>query len=108
MDHWRERSARAKGGRRPKQEDTPRTSRRTVGECYTTASYRKAIRRACDAAEVPVWHPHQLRHTAATELRAKYGLEAARAVLGHTSVAVTAIYAEADQAVSEKVAREVG
>ena len=29
------------------------------------------------------WHPHQLRHTAATELRREHGLEAAQVILGH-------------------------
>ena len=32
---------------------------------------------ACDAAGVPRWHPHRLRHSAATELRKEFGIEAA-------------------------------
>ncbi|RPI64315.1 MAG: site-specific integrase [Planctomycetaceae bacterium] len=42
------------------------------------------------------WHPHQLRHNAATELRKEFGLDTARIILGHRSLAVTTIYAEAD------------
>ncbi|MCE5280300.1 MAG: tyrosine-type recombinase/integrase [Planctomycetaceae bacterium] len=42
------------------------------------------------------WHPHQLRHNAATELRKEFGLESARIILGHRSSAVTTIYAEED------------
>jgi len=43
------------------------------------------------------WHPHQLRHNAATELRKEFGLEAARIILGHRSAAITEVYAELDQ-----------
>lgn len=42
------------------------------------------------------WHPHQLRHNAATELRREFGLDAARVILGHRSPTVTDIYAELD------------
>lgn len=54
------------------------------------------------------WHPHQLRHNAVTNLRRLYGLEAARAVLGQKSGAVTEIYAEVDAATVEKIMGEVG
>lgn len=43
------------------------------------------------------WHPHRLRHSAATNLRKEFGLETARIILGHRSAAITTIYAEADQ-----------
>ena len=43
------------------------------------------------------WHPHQLRHNAATSLRKEFGLEAARIILGHRSAAITEVYAELDQ-----------
>lgn len=54
------------------------------------------------------WHPHQLRHTAATELRKEFGLEAARVVLGHRSSAVTEIYAEIDHAKAIEAMLKVG
>jgi len=41
--------------------------------------------------------PNQLRHTAATWLRAEIGIDAARTVLGHTSASTTEIYAEQDE-----------
>ena len=31
------------------------------------------------------WHPHRLRHSAATRIRREHGLEAARVILGHSS-----------------------
>jgi integrase len=75
---------------------------------YTKNSYAQAIERACEKAGVPPWHPHQLRHSAATELRRRYGLEVARAVLGQKSGAVTEIYAEVDAATVERIMGEVG
>lgn len=94
------------------------------GECYTTSALGHAIRFACDAAfpppqgldakQVKQWrkdhrfHPNQLRHSAATYLRKRYGLEAARVILGHSSSAVTEIYAELDQAKSAEIMGQVG
>jgi integrase len=43
------------------------------------------------------WHPHQLRHNAATGLRKEFGIEAARIILGHRSAAITEVYAEKDE-----------
>lgn len=40
------------------------------------------------------FHPHQLRHSAATRLRKQYGLEAAQVILGHKVLTVTQVYAE--------------
>jgi integrase len=85
-----------------------RKPRREPGEHYTTTSYYQAITRACDQADrfakggvvignderiIPRWHPHQIRHTVGTQLRAKYGLEAAQVILGHKTLAATQIYA---------------
>lgn len=54
------------------------------------------------------WHPHQLRHNAATFLRKEFGLETARIILGHRSPAVTTIYAEADEKKAIEVMMKVG
>jgi integrase len=55
------------------------------------------------------WHPHQLRHTAATAINARYGDEdAARVVLGHATKTTTQIYAQRDLAKAKAIAREVG
>jgi integrase len=58
--------------------------------------------------EAHCWHPHQLRHNAATILRRQYGIEAARLILGHRSAAVTEIYAEMDATKAEAIMAEVG
>jgi len=79
-----------------------------AGDHYTSESYRRAIHRACELAfgmsdelrKIPkdlpgvekarrrelakrwraehTWHPNQLRHSAATEIRKRFGLEAAQ------------------------------
>ena len=74
-----------------------RKPRKTPGDHYTTDSYRRAITYGCRKASVPKWHPHQLRHNAATFLRREFGLEIARKVLGHSTASVTEIYAEMDE-----------
>jgi integrase len=54
------------------------------------------------------WHPHQLRHNAATYIRREFGIEAARVILGHRSLDVTEIYAEADHQKVQDVIRKIG
>jgi integrase len=54
------------------------------------------------------WHPHQLRHSAATELRKEFGIEAARIILGHRSVVVTEVYAEVDRQKAIDAMTQVG
>ena len=55
------------------------------------------------------WHPHQLRHLAGTEIRRRFGLEAAQVVLGHTSAEITdAVYAERDLVKAMEVMKAVG
>jgi integrase len=81
---------------------------RAPGELYDGGSYRKAIRRACLRLGVPIWFPHQLRHSAATEVRRRYGLEASQAVLGHRELGTTQIYAEVDGSAARRVMAEIG
>ena len=87
--------------RRPKPRKQP-------GDHYTSTSYCYAIHKACRAAGVPVWGPNRLRHNAATFLRKEFGLEAARVILGHTSAAVTEIYAEIDRKKAAEIMGVVG
>jgi len=54
------------------------------------------------------WHPHQLRHNAATELRKEFGLEAARIILGHRSAVMTQVYAEQDERQAIEAIMKVG
>lgn len=54
------------------------------------------------------WHPHQLRHNAATFLRKEFNLDTARIILGHQSAAITQIYAEADREKAIEAMLKVG
>lgn len=47
----------------------------------------------CQARAIPLWHPYQLRHNAATRLVEQFGWDVARIVLGHRQVSTTRIYA---------------
>lgn len=107
-DYLEEKVATAGNHRRPDQQDNLRKTDRVVGDYYTVSAYRRAISRACQVAGIEHWHPHQLRHTAATEMRKHYGVEAARAALGHAHVNATEIYAEVDAEIARRVAREMG
>ena len=82
--------------------------KRAPGARYRRHSYRQSVRRACKKANVPAWNPLQLRHTAATLIRAKYGLEAAKAILGHTRVETSQIYAERDLGRAAEIMKEIG
>ncbi len=70
-----------------------------LNEKYPTNSYRNAIVRACGRAQkhhvpIPIWRPGQLRHGIATEIKARFGHDAASTYLGHATPDVTTIYAE--------------
>jgi integrase len=54
------------------------------------------------------WHPHQLRHTHASAVRQRFGLDAARNALGHSGASITEIYAERDVGQAIQVAALVG
>lgn len=109
---------------------------RQPGERYNRDAYRNAIQRAFSRARMPneyrperklskaererrkqlrrewlranAWHPHQLRHNAATELRRQFGIEAARTVLGHAALQTTEFYAEIDLQHARKIMAKVG
>ncbi len=81
---------------------------RAPGEKYGKDAIRVAVRRACLAAGVEVWTPHQLRHTRATQIRQEFGLEAAQTILGHSKVDTTQIYAERDLTQARRIMAAIG
>jgi integrase len=85
-----------------------KSPKRAPSDEYHPHALLNAVRKACAKAGVPHWHPNQLRHTHATEVRRRYGLEAAQAVLGHSRADVTQIYAERNLTLAAKVAAEIG
>jgi integrase len=78
------------------------------GERYSVNSMQQAVRRACRQAGVPIWTVLQVRHTRATEVRERYGVEGAQASLGHARVETSQIYAERNRQLAERIAREIG
>ena len=54
------------------------------------------------------WSPNRLRHTAGTEIRKSFGLEAVQVTLGHASANTSQIYAERDLSLAARVMKEVG
>ena len=102
----------------------PRPKRKPTDH-YTKDAYCRAIHRAVDKAnqaavkeatergeEAPApighWAPNQLRHSAATEIRRLFGLEASQVVLGHAKADTTQIYAERDGKLAAEIARKIG
>jgi integrase len=75
---------------------------------YTPHAYANAVRVAAEKAGVPHWHPNQLRHLVASEVRKAHGLEAAQVLLGHTRANVTEVYAERDQRLADSVGAAIG
>jgi integrase len=74
------------------------TARLTDSETAKLKAWRKDHR----------WHPHQLRHTRAQELKRQAGLDVARAVLGHKSPVITEHYATLDIAAAAEIMAKIG
>src|SRR5262249_4128319 len=70
-----------------------------------TAEDRAELRRWRKAHR---WHPHQLRHNAATVLRKGYGIEVAKIILGHATLSATQVYAERDLEKAREIVSEIG
>jgi integrase len=127
-----------------------RRPKRSPGDNYDVAAYRRAIARAASIAFPPPphlarlkaqegkgarwettaerkerlgperwaelrrwrqqhsWHPHRLRHTAGTEIRRQFGIQAAQQILGHATLSATQIYAEANSDAAKKIAAAIG
>ncbi|MEN6306692.1 MAG: site-specific integrase [Anaerohalosphaeraceae bacterium] len=98
---------------------------------YDKDTYGRAIRRALNAAnreikqqckeespdkweklyesrQIPLWHPHQIRHTHATVIASLDSVETAKAALGHKRLQTTEIYAEKDMRRAIDAARKYG
>ena len=78
------------------------------GSTYSSSTYTRRIREACDRAGCARWAANQLRHSTATKVQHEYGLDATRAVLGHTDPKTSLIYAERDLLAAAQVAVKIG
>ena len=76
----------------PSQVDRSRPgATRKPGEAWIPTAYSRAVMQACKAAveagtmeAEDAWAPNQLRHACATRVRRWFGINAARAVMGHS------------------------
>ncbi|MBR4835236.1 MAG: site-specific integrase [Thermoguttaceae bacterium] len=89
-----------------KRDAAPKTRR--YAESYSSELYGKIVKKAAIRAGVEPWTPNRLRRLYATEVRAKFGLEAAQIMLGHARADVTQIYAERDFTKAAQIAAEIG
>lgn len=112
-----EKRARRKSRVQPSQWNRKKPSpKRKPRGCYVKDSYRRAITRGIELANrkrtepdlLPHWHPNQLRHSKATEVRKMFGLEAAQVTLGHAHARITEVYAERDSRLAAEIARKIG
>jgi integrase len=101
----------------PSQQDRrKRHPKKQRGNQYTVQSYGRAIAEAIkrhnqgkpEAEHIPHWHPNQLRHLRALELKRQFGLDVARAVLGHRQPCITEHYAGVDTATAAEAMGKVG
>lgn len=74
----------------------------------TTPEARQLRERASAWRERHCWHPNQIRHTFATELRKVAGLDAVAAALGHSQVETSQIYAELDLRSAQAAVAKIG
>ena len=80
---------------------------RVLGERWTTDAYTKTIAAACRRAGIEPWGANRLRHAFGTDVRRMYGLDAAKAVLGHTDGGcITDVYTF--DAVTDEMVRRAG
>ena len=85
--------------------------RRAIAKAVATANRKEQEDAARDGREprpILAWHPNQLRHSAATEIRRRFGLEAAQTVLGHARADVTQVYAQRDHALAADIMGKIG
>jgi integrase len=82
---------------------------KTVDKPYGLWSFGRAIRRACQRAQIETFTPYQLRHAAKARFTAAMGLDAARAALGQISLGTTNLYAQGQDAeLARQVAQKLG
>lgn len=99
-DAWRERFAEKNADYVP---EAPRG-----GDLFDRTTYARAIARVCKEHGIPHWHPNQLRHAAGTRARKEFGIEAASALLGHSKLSTTEIYAKMQLERADQAAAAIG
>jgi integrase len=92
----------------------PEIPERIEGETGRKFIQRRKVWRQENAAAIIAWkkahrwHPHQLRHAAATYIRKQFGAESSQVVLGHAQLQTAEIYAQRNLDVARQIMREIG
>jgi integrase len=109
-EHVARRAARRKTTRTPSELARPRKAapHRAPRDRYDVNSLQQTVRKTCRRLGLPVWTVLQIRHTRATEVRERYGVEGAQASLGNARVETAQIYAEKNHNLAMRIAREIG
>lgn len=108
-ERYRLMRARRKSKVQPSQKSRRKENpKRAPKDRFSDERYAHAVGDAAEKAGVPHWHPNQLRHLFATEVRREYGLEAAQVLLGHWRADVTQVYAERNEGLAITVAAKIG
>lgn len=77
-------------------------------KCYGVEGYYRHIVRACERNGIKPWYPYGIRHNFRRKVGRQFGIEGARAALGHKSIHMTAEYSkEQDLELARKVAKEL-
>jgi integrase len=110
---------------KPRKNRKPKSDLKHIRDHYTTDTYHQAVTHGIAqqatpridqpyrvakfrAAGLVYWTPHQLRHAKAQMIRDQFGLEAAQAVLGHSSLTATQIYAKKRLDLAKELASKCG
>ena len=97
---------------RPQQTDYRNTRRwkHTGGTAWDRHSLGHLIARTCKRFELPHWHPHQLRHAAASAAYNRDGgtAAAAQVLMGHATISTTERYITLDEGPAHEQARKFG
>lgn len=88
----------------PRQLEDGKQESRDAWWTHLTAEEREAVR---VWRREHRWHPNQLRHSRATELRG-YGLDMVKTILGHSKVETTQVYAEKDMLAAMELVSRIG
>jgi integrase len=76
------------------------------GNQFTTNIFDKIIRNVINKHKLPKFTSYQVRHTIATKMAKRYGLEPTRALLGHADASMTRRYVDGDVDAIQKIAND--
>lgn len=76
-------------------------------DTYTNAVHRGVEKARAAHVPVPKWSPNKLRHAILTDIRDRFGIEAAQAYAGHARPEMTAHYTRETEALLRRIAAEL-